>query len=75
MNDTAYASYRVLVKFNGTSTTDVKDMMYDGVASRSSGPCQGLYNRTLFTNVAELWSKGPFAVSQNGALANAHRKS
>ena len=60
INGTKYASYRVLVRFNSTTTTAVKDTMYLGAVS---GPCVGGYNETLYSNVAALFKD--FKVSQN----------
>eukprot|EP00883_Tetradesmus_obliquus_P004242 jgi/Sobl393_1/14568/SZX79144.1 len=60
INSTKYASYRVLVRFNSTTTTAVKDTMFLGAVT---GPCVGGYSKTLYSNVAALFKD--FKVSQN----------
>jgi hypothetical protein len=65
VNNTKYASYRVMVKFNSTNSTSVRNAMFAAVAAKSAKPCSGGYNRGLYANVAALWARGPFVVSQN----------
>jgi hypothetical protein len=60
-----YASYRTMARFNSTNTTNVRDMMFGGVSTATAKPCAGGYNTTLYKNVATLFAKGPFKVSQN----------
>eukprot|EP00883_Tetradesmus_obliquus_P014743 jgi/Sobl393_1/780/SZX70716.1 len=60
INSTKYASYRVLVRFDSTTTTAVKDTMFLGAVT---GPCVGGYSKTLYSNVAALFKD--FKVSQN----------
>jgi hypothetical protein len=64
-DNTPYASYRVLVRFNSTNSTDVRDAMFNAVGSAGGSPCSGGYSRALYANVAALWARGPFNVSQN----------
>ena len=63
INGTNYASYRTMIKFNGTTDTAVKDMMFMAVGGGSAGRCTGGYDTTLYKNVAALFK--PFKVSQN----------
>jgi hypothetical protein len=66
-----YASYRAMVHFNGTTTTEVADIMFAGIGTRSARPCLGSYNRVLYPNVAALFALGPFKVSQNSEFTHA----
>jgi hypothetical protein len=54
----------VMVKFNSTNTTKVRNKMFHAVASNASRPCTGGYNKQLYANVAALWAEGCFRVSQ-----------
>ncbi|WIA34876.1 hypothetical protein OEZ86_013169 [Tetradesmus obliquus] len=63
--DKAYASYRVMVRFNSTNTTSIRDVMFNATGSVSASRCSGGYSRLLYANVAALWARGPFTVSQN----------
>ncbi|WIA31514.1 hypothetical protein OEZ86_002406 [Tetradesmus obliquus] len=65
VNGTKYASFRVMVKFNSTNSTTVRNQMLVAVAGRSAKPCSGGYNQQKYENVAALWARGPFIVSQN----------
>jgi hypothetical protein len=61
-----YASLRTQVKINGTNTTEVRDLMFDGVGT--GGPpkrCTGQYRRLLYPAVTALFARGNFRVSQN----------
>jgi hypothetical protein len=60
-----YASYRTMIRFNSTTTLDVRDMMFNGVSTAAANPCAGGYNTTLYKTVAALFARGPFKVSQN----------
>ncbi|WIA29771.1 hypothetical protein OEZ86_012245 [Tetradesmus obliquus] len=51
-NNKTYASFRVGVRFNSTTDTQVRDDMWAAVAS--SSPCTGGYNTTLYKNAAAL---------------------
>jgi hypothetical protein len=55
----------VMVKFNSTNSTKIRNRMFHAVASNASRPCTGGYNRQVYANVAALWAEGPFRVSQN----------
>jgi hypothetical protein len=64
--DRSYASFRVGVRFNSTNTTQVRDEMWNGVGSPGiAKPCSGGYNTILYKNVAALFAKHKFTVSQN----------
>jgi hypothetical protein len=54
-----------MVKFNSTNTTAYRNKMYAGVAANKAKPCSGGYDQQLYSNVAALWARGPFIVSQN----------
>lgn len=58
-----YASYRAMVRFNSTTTTEAADIMFAGIAM--SSPCTGGYNKILYKKIAALFAAGPFTVSQN----------
>jgi uncharacterized protein YcnI len=60
-----FASFRAGVKFNSTTTTNVRDNMFKGVATAEASPCAGGYNRTHYKNVSALFTKHGFKVSQN----------
>jgi hypothetical protein len=60
-----YASYRAMVRFNSTNTTEVADQMFAGVGTAGARPCFGGYSRLLYPNVAALFAVGSFKVSQN----------
>jgi hypothetical protein len=65
-NGRTYASFRVGVRFNSTNTTQVRDEMWNGVGSPGiAKPCSGGYNTILYKNVAALFAKHKFKVSQN----------
>jgi hypothetical protein len=72
VDDKPYASYRVMIRFNSTNSTEVRDMMFSGIGSGVAGPCTGGYNQWLFANVAALWAKGQFKVSQNSEWHTLH---
>lgn len=63
INGTKYASYRTMIKFNGTTDTAVKDAMFNAVGGVSAGRCTGGYDTKLYKTVAALFK--PFKVSQN----------
>jgi hypothetical protein len=79
VNNTKYACYRVMVKFNSTNSTSVRNAMFAAVAFDAASPCTGGYNQLAYKNVAALWAQGPFQVSQNCEFAgkphNEHRMS
>jgi hypothetical protein len=54
-----------MIRFNSTNNTDVRDLMFGAVGTGAAGRCTGGYNTLLYRNVAALWAKGPFKVSQN----------
>ncbi|WIA29780.1 hypothetical protein OEZ86_012254 [Tetradesmus obliquus] len=64
--DKTYASLRVGVRFNSTTDTQVRDDMWAAVGSpKVTKLCTGGYNTTLYKNVAALFAKHKFKVSQN----------
>jgi hypothetical protein len=65
INGESYASYRAMVRFNSTNTTEMADMMFAGIGSGAGRPCAGSYSRILYANMAALFAVGPFKVSQN----------
>jgi hypothetical protein len=54
-----------MVRFNSTTTTDVRDLMFGAVGTGAAGRCTGGYNKLLYRNVTALFARGPFKVSQN----------
>jgi hypothetical protein len=57
-----------MIRFNSTNSTDVRDLMFAGVATGATNPCLGGFNRLLYPTVAALFAK--FKVSQNSECAS-----
>lgn len=61
-----YASFRVGVRFNSTNDTRVRDEMWTAIGAPGvANLCSGGYNKILYKNVAALFAKHKFTVSQN----------
>jgi hypothetical protein len=54
-----------MIRFNSTTSFAIRDEMFRGVSTDAAKPCTGGYDQALYKNVAALFAKGPFKVSQN----------